>query len=132
MKNENAALLIAEQVPGFDIIFSGHDHRPFNEFVLNIEGDSVLLLNGGSYSRYIAAAEVSCFNNSNTIDFKEIKGRIINTSDFESDEEFLEKFNTEYEDIKEYLGLFSTNSKRTNLTDVTISAKKSYVMFDLD
>lgn len=48
-RNENASKLVAEQVPGFDIVFVGHDHHGWNFKVANAKGDSVLIL--GTTSR---------------------------------------------------------------------------------
>lgn len=39
---ENASRLVAEQVPGFDLILYGHDHQRRVQRVANAEGDSVL------------------------------------------------------------------------------------------
>ncbi len=33
--NENAVLMVAEQVPGFDVIFAGHDHKVSTLWVIN-------------------------------------------------------------------------------------------------
>lgn len=53
-KNENAVRLVAEQVPGFAAVFSGHDHKPFNGFTINSAGDTVLILNGGYHANSLA------------------------------------------------------------------------------
>ncbi|MBN1107597.1 MAG: metallophosphoesterase, partial [Bacteroidales bacterium] len=45
---ENGSAAVAYNVPGFDIIFCGHDHRIANEKFVNARGDSILILNGGS------------------------------------------------------------------------------------
>lgn len=39
---ENASERVAREVPGFDIIFFGHDHQQHNEWVTNVE-ESVYL-----------------------------------------------------------------------------------------
>ena len=39
---ENATRLVAEQVPGFDLILYGHDHQRRVERVINADGDAVL------------------------------------------------------------------------------------------
>ena len=43
-KNENAAQLVAEHVPGFDIVFVGHDHSGWNFSTKDINNDEVLIL----------------------------------------------------------------------------------------
>ena len=56
---ENAAKWIAEQVPGFDLIFYGHDHRAKAAWVVNTEGDTVYVLNSGCRGANLALAEVT-------------------------------------------------------------------------
>ncbi len=56
---ENATKWVAENVPGFDLIFYGHDHRARAEKMVNIAGDSVYVLNSGNRAQGIAKAEVT-------------------------------------------------------------------------
>ena len=41
---ENGSKGVAANVPGFDVIFMGHDHTRWNERVTNTSGDSVLVI----------------------------------------------------------------------------------------
>ena len=41
---ENATAAVAREVPGFDIIFFGHDHQVHNEWITNKEGQQVLII----------------------------------------------------------------------------------------
>jgi 2',3'-cyclic-nucleotide 2'-phosphodiesterase/3'-nucleotidase len=56
---ENSTKWIVENVPGFDLVFYGHDHRAKAEKVLNIEGDTVYVLNSGTRGASLAQAEVT-------------------------------------------------------------------------
>ena len=56
---ENATKWVAENVPGFDLIFYGHDHRARAEKVLNINGEPVYVLNSGNRGYGLALAEVT-------------------------------------------------------------------------
>ena len=56
---ENATKWVAENVPGFDLIFYGHDHRARAEKVLNINGEPVYVLNSGNRGYGLAMAEVT-------------------------------------------------------------------------
>jgi len=56
---ENATKWIAENVPGFDMIFYGHDHRAKADKVVNCEGDTVCVLNAGPRGTCLACAEVT-------------------------------------------------------------------------
>ena len=56
---ENATKWVAENVPGFDIIYYGHDHRSRAEKLINIEGNPVYVLNSGNRGMGLALAEVN-------------------------------------------------------------------------
>jgi len=51
---EDAVLNVARNVPGFDVIFYGHDHEPYCDSVSNVEGNTVILVNPGPYCRRVA------------------------------------------------------------------------------
>ena len=46
--DENSSIAVAVNVPGFDVVFCGHDHRQDLNHVVNADGDTVLILDGGS------------------------------------------------------------------------------------
>lgn len=103
-RNENASQLVAEQVPGFDIVFVGHDHHEWNYKVENVEGDSVLILGPSARAASIAAAEVIMnFNHDLEKWEKKISGNIINTGEIEPDEEFIDRYSNQFEEIKKYV-----------------------------
>ena len=56
---ENATKWVAENVPGFDLIFYGHDHRARAEKVINSIGEPVYVLNSGHRGQGLAKAEVT-------------------------------------------------------------------------
>jgi len=56
---ENAIKWVAENVPGFDIIFYGHDHRSKAEKLTSTNGDPVYVLNSGCRGQGFAMAEVT-------------------------------------------------------------------------
>lgn len=56
---ENATQWIAENVPGIDLIFFGHDHRAKAAYVINTEGDTVYVVNSGCRGAGLAMAEVT-------------------------------------------------------------------------
>ena len=56
---ENATKWVAENVPGFNLIFYGHDHRARAEKVINCAGEPVYVLNSGCRGQGLAKAEVT-------------------------------------------------------------------------
>lgn len=103
-KNENASLIVAEDVPGFDIIFVGHDHTGWNKWVTNINGDSVLILGATSSARDIASAEIEFVYDEieNKWD-KNIIGNIVDLKIYPPDSTFMEIFGEEFKITKEYV-----------------------------
>jgi len=97
--NENAVLLVAENVPGFDVIFAGHDHQVAIQWVVNNENDSVLIVDPGSHARY--AGEV-------TVEFSpggapKLEGKNVPMKNYAPSEEFMSNFSVDYEKITTYL-----------------------------
>lgn len=50
-KNENASVLVAERVEGFDAILVGHDHRLYNKEAVSPSGKKVPVLDAGTAAR---------------------------------------------------------------------------------
>ncbi len=118
---ENGSASVAWNVHGFDIIFTGHDHRAANEKFVNSAGDTVLILNGGSHSRDIAQADI-------TISSRKIKGmkrkiiigKIVAVKDYIPDPEFLRKFEPQNKIIKDYV------DRVIGTSEATISTRDAY------
>jgi len=94
--NENASRLVAEQVPGFQIVFAGHDHRHHEMWVVNTAGDSVLLLDSKSRAREISIAGIHLIftSASNTRVIKKISvtGTHASMQDIPPDSRFMDHF----------------------------------------
>ena len=63
---ENAVKWVAENVPGFDLIFFGHDHRAKAEKLTIPNGEPVYVLNSGCRGQGLAKAEVTLKSASNS------------------------------------------------------------------
>jgi 2',3'-cyclic-nucleotide 2'-phosphodiesterase/3'-nucleotidase len=119
--SDNGSSAVAFNVPGFDIIFNGHDHKVANELFLNSEGDTVLILNSGSKSEKLAQADITFVAEKNKKQWRKlIKGKIINVSDFSPDNEIVTIFNPQHEIINEYVKRVIGNSS------VTVSSRDAY------
>lgn len=102
-KNENASVIVAEQVPGFDIIFIGHDHRTHNEKITNINGDEVLILGPINSARQIATANVNFKANADGNYIKQIKGKLVSMEELEADHSFNIAFEKEFNEVKNFV-----------------------------
>ena len=102
--NENAAEQIAREVPGFDIIFFGHDHQVCCKSIDNIEtGRKVWLLNAGGGTGHLAEAELTYKTDGKTPQIETIKGNIVELKDYEADKGMLEHFSNDIEKVKGYV-----------------------------
>jgi 2',3'-cyclic-nucleotide 2'-phosphodiesterase/3'-nucleotidase len=119
--DENGSASVAYNVPGFDIIFNGHDHRLANEKFVNSTGDTVLILDGGSRSEKIAQADI-IFSGRKVKGKKQkvISGKVINVADYKPDQEFINRFSPQQKIIDEYVNRVIGNSS------VTISSRDAY------
>jgi 2',3'-cyclic-nucleotide 2'-phosphodiesterase/3'-nucleotidase len=119
--NENGSAAVAYFVPGFDIIFNGHDHSTVNEKFANAEGDTVLILDGGSRAEEIAEADVvflSKKNNGKRV--KQISGSIVKLKDYKPDKEFIDRFARQDSIIRNYV------DKVIGESTAAISSRDSY------
>ncbi len=119
--NENGSAAVAYNVPGFDIIFNGHDHKVTNEKFVNSAGDTVLILNGGSRSEKLAEADI-IFSHRTLIGKKHLQmsGKILNVADYKPDSGFMARFTPQYNTINEYV-----NREIGNIS-TTISSRDAY------
>lgn len=102
--NENASQLVAEQVPGFDVVLAGHDHRKYNENVVNVNGDTVLLLDPRSHGRAVASIAVDLkWDASQKKYSKSFTPEIIEIKDQTPDADFMATFQTQFDTIKNYV-----------------------------
>lgn len=113
-KNENASQLVAEQVPGFDIILAGHDHQRYNKKIVNVDGDTVFLVDPQSHGRAVASIVVKLNYNKVTKKWdKSIVSDIINVENYSADEDFMRTFSKQYQEIEKYvsrkIGEFKTS-----------------------
>lgn len=96
--NENAVSLVAEQVPGFDIIFAGHDHRVSVHWISNMLGDSVLIIDPGSHARFAGEASIT-FGPDGPV----LQGKNIPMQEYTPSQTFTEQFASEYRTVSSYL-----------------------------
>lgn len=116
IENDGSAA-VAYNIPGFDIIFNGHDHKLANEKFVNIEGDTVLMLNAGSRGRTLAQAVVTLAGKKGV---KRISGNLVDVTTFEPDEELVMQFKDSEETIHNYVEKVIGNS------EANLSSRQSY------
>ena len=96
--NENAVTLVAEKVPGFDVIFAGHDHRVSVQWITNTLGDSVMIIDPGSHGRFAGEATISFGPEGPSI-----SGKNVPMKDYKPSEELVQHFAPEFNTLSAYL-----------------------------
>jgi 2',3'-cyclic-nucleotide 2'-phosphodiesterase/3'-nucleotidase len=100
---ENATAAVAREVPGFDIIFFGHDHQLHNEWITNVEGKKVLTIDPSCYVKYVAEADVELTYKNGHLTRKKIEGNLVDVSDMEVDQLMMDHFKEKIDEIKKYV-----------------------------
>ena len=101
---ENATAAVAREVPGFDVIFFGHDHQVHNEWVTDKEGKQVLIIDPSCWVQNVAEAEIVLTIKDGKVVNKDIKGTIVNVRDEQIDEQMLAHFQRDIDEVKAYVG----------------------------
>jgi len=101
--NENASVIVAEQVPGFDMIMIGHDHQYHNKWLVNIAGDSVLVLDPKSSAAYVAQGKIKFIKDPQGKYVKKVSGEIVDLRNEPSNVDFQNKFKEDYLNVKNYV-----------------------------
>ena len=101
---EDATARVAREVPGFDIIFYGHDHMQHNEWITNIDGHQVLTLDPSCWALNVADAQIELTYRDGHLVKKDIKGDIVSIRDEAVDEQMVAHFQPQMERIRQYVG----------------------------
>ncbi len=92
-KNENASMLVAQRVPGFDAILIGHDHDRVCFKVANITGDSVLIIDPGTQGRLVSDIQIEIeLSASGKVLSKVLKGSLVDVTSMIPDPHYVAKF----------------------------------------
>ena len=90
---ENPTLRVAKQVPGFDVIFYGHDHRTLQRVVTSSDGSETLLLNPSSNAAYVCDATLRVeTDDKGKVVSKKLIGKLQSMRDIDIDEKFMQQF----------------------------------------
>ena len=100
---EDATESVAREVPGFDVIFFGHDHQVHNMWVTNKAGEKVLCIDPSCYVANVAEAEISLTYQDGKLIKKDIKGNIISVLDEIIDKQMLKDFQPAIDKVKDYV-----------------------------
>ena len=102
--DEDATESVAKEVPGFDIIFFGHDHQVHNEWITNNNGGQVLTLDPSCFAKNVAEAEITLTYKKGKLQKKEIHGNIVSVLNEDVDQQMMQYFDKDIQQVKDFVG----------------------------
>jgi len=114
--DENSTLAVAVNVPGFDVIFCGHDHRQDMKEVSNSAGDKVLLLDGGSRAETLMHVSVTPSQQGGGKGKHVLAGRLIPMNTLPESAAFIERYKGVSDTLREYTSEIIGRSDATATT----------------
>ena len=118
--NENASLNVAKNVPGFDIVLMGHDHARECKKIVNVAGDSVLVIDPASNGIVVSNVDVTVKLKDGKVQSKQIEGVLTPTEDYGISEDFIKEFTPQYNAVKLFV------SKKIGTFTEDISTRPAY------
>jgi len=79
--HENATEQIAQKIPGFDIIFYGHDHHAQVNYIVNTQGDTCVTIGPTSMGAKVAVADIYLKMTKGKITSKHITAKTVTMHD---------------------------------------------------
>lgn len=117
---EDAALAVAREVPGFDVVFFGHDHTRYADAVTNSEGKLVACLDPANNAMSVAQADLQLVKKKGRWCVKESQWKLVDVADLPVDNEFVDHFSAFNETVKAYA------NRMIGTFENTISTRDSY------
>lgn len=112
---ENETLRIAQDVPGFDLILYGHDHKS-NKHVVKNAIRATLCMNPSSNAEYVCDASIKITFENGSITSKTVTGRLADIRQQPVDKDFMAHFKSDIDSVNAFvnrkIGTF-TNSVYT-------------------
>ncbi len=125
---ENASLRVAQEVPGFDVVFFGHDHIRCSETITNDAGKPVVLLDPANNAISVADAEITLTLDKKKVNGKkiyavtnkEVSGKVADVTKCPIDEQFNKTFEKQMKEVNDYV------SKQIGTFKDTIYSRESF------
>ena len=114
--DENSSMAVAANVPGFDLIFCGHDHKQDIREIVNNAGENVLLLDGGSRAEVLMHANIGRKKKTEGNGGIEITGSLIEMNTLPASSAFIERYKGVSDTLKEYTAEIIGRSNATATT----------------
>mgnify|MGYP000730194952 CR=1 FL=1 len=111
---------VAQKVPGFDVVFMGHDHARHCRKIVNVAGDSVLIVDPANRAGFVSDVTIRVSKKDGKVLRKSVEGTLTNVRDYPADEAFVRKFQPQYQSTIDFV------SRKIGRINQTISTKDAY------
>ncbi len=102
--NENGSLPVAVKVPGFDLVLTGHDHSPALFDAVNVEGDTVPVLDAGTRAIYVGRADIHLKMDPETKRYvKTVKTQLVPMADVPVDSAYAARYGADIEAVRQFI-----------------------------
>ena len=117
---ENGSEIVARNVPGFDVVFMGHDHQRHCRKVVNAAGDSVLITGPSNAARCVSDVTIKVVKKNGKLVKKEVLGQITELDAYPVDQAFMKTFDPQYRATLDFV------SRKIGRMSSTISSKDAF------
>ena len=117
---ENGSEIVARNVPGFDVVFMGHDHQRHCRKVVNAAGDSVLITGPSNAARCVSDVMIKVVKKNGKLVKKEVSGQITELDAYHVDQTFMKTFDPQYRATIDFV------SRKIGHMSSTISSKDAF------
>lgn len=117
---ENGSQAAAVNVPGFDVVLIGHDHARLNKKMLNVAGDSVLVIDPANAARVVSDVTIKVTKQDGKVVRKQISGQLTDVTAYPQSEVFLKAFQPAYQATLDFV------SRKIGSINETITSKDTF------
>ena len=117
---EDASIRVAKEVPGFDLVFYGHDHTRNNDIVTNDIGKEVVCLDPSNNAVFVSDASIELTMKGKKVVDKHITGNLVNVIDEPIDEDYMSHFQPHIDKINSFV------NKKIGEAKQSISSQDAY------
>lgn len=118
--NEDATMDIARNVPGFDVLLIGHDHRRYCGTVTNVEGRRVWVVNPANNGVMVGDVDIHLSKLGSRVVRKKITAKLTRVGNYGVSRHFMDCFSGVYDTVEDFV------SRRIGTVAETMSTEPAY------